>query len=274
MANPNTVNIGTTPNDGTGDPIRNAFSKVNSNFDLLFTSFVADNSITVGNATVNSVISNTGGLVVSNSTASAVANVSTFKIGNTTANSTLTGAELAVFGTAAIGSATVNTTALMIGNTTVNASLSQTTLALATASVNSSISVNSTAINLGNTTVNATANSTRITIASANLTTNTLLLGTGTTGSSVGSTNYANGFTRLPNGLLYQFGYIAEVNATANVTTFSSVGGVAFTNLFSVSATTTSQNNWVAVIAANATTITLQANSSSNTGVYWTAIGK
>ena len=213
-------------------------------------------------------------MVVSNSTASAVANVSTFKIGNTTANSTLTGVELDIFGTAAVGSASVNTTVLLIGNTTVNASMSLTTLALATASVNSSISVNSTAINLGNSTVNATANSTRITIASANLTTNTLLLGTGTTGSSVGSTNYANGFTRLPNELLYQFGYIAAVNSTANVTTFSSVGGVAFTNLFSVSATSTNAANYVAVSAANATTITLQANNSTNTGVYWTAIGK
>jgi hypothetical protein len=277
LANPNTVNIGATPNDGTGDPIRDAFSKVNSNFDKLFTTFVADNSITVGNATVNSVISNTGGLVVSNSTASAVANVSTFKIGNTTANSTLTGAELAVFGTAAIGSATVNTTALMIGNATVNASMSLTTLALATASVNSSISVNSTAINLGNSTVNATANSTRITIASANLTTNTLLLGTGTTGSSVGSTNYANGFTRLPNGLLYQFGYIAGVNSIAggNTTTFASVGCVAFQNLFSVSVVSNSVSG-VFVLESNSTAIVLSSSNTGNPGVaaYWTAIGK
>lgn len=269
-----TINIGAAPNDGTGDPIRDAFNKVNQNFDEVYSSYSATGAISVGNATVNSVVSNTGGLVVSNSTSSAVANVTTFKIGNTTANSTLTATDLSVFGTAAIGSATVNTTALSIGNTTVNSSLSQTTLAISTGSSNSSISVNSTAVNLGNTTVNATANSSRITIASANLTTNTLLLGTGTTGSSVGSANFANGFTRLPNGLLYQFGYIAEVNATANVTTFSSVGGVAFTNLFSVSATSTNAANYVAVTTANATSITLQANNSTNTGVYWTAIGK
>jgi len=26
------INIGTTPNDGTGDPLRTAFTKVNENF--------------------------------------------------------------------------------------------------------------------------------------------------------------------------------------------------------------------------------------------------
>jgi hypothetical protein len=30
------INIGTTPNDGTGDPVRDAFEKVNSNFDELY----------------------------------------------------------------------------------------------------------------------------------------------------------------------------------------------------------------------------------------------
>jgi hypothetical protein len=29
---PWTVNVGTTPNDGTGDPARTAFNKINSNF--------------------------------------------------------------------------------------------------------------------------------------------------------------------------------------------------------------------------------------------------
>ena len=31
-----TINIGTTPNDGTGDPLRSAFDKINDNFDELY----------------------------------------------------------------------------------------------------------------------------------------------------------------------------------------------------------------------------------------------
>ena len=31
-----TVNIGTAPNDGTGDPLRTAFDKCNDNFDELY----------------------------------------------------------------------------------------------------------------------------------------------------------------------------------------------------------------------------------------------
>ena len=275
MANPNTVNIGTAANDGTGDPIRDAFAKVNSNFNLLFTEFTADNSVTVGNSTVNSVISNTGGLVVSNSTVSTVANSSTFKIGNTTANSTLTATQLGVSGNSTIGSVTVNTTALAVGNTTVNASLSQSTLAVSTATSN--LVVNSSVLSLGNSTVNATANSSRVTVGSANLTTNTLLLGTGSTGSSVGSSNFANGFTRLPNGLLYQFGYINGVNSISggNVTTFASVGGVAFTNIFSVSVVSNSASG-VFVLESNSTAIVLSSSNTGNPGVaaYWTAIGK
>ena len=42
-----TINIGTSPNDGTGDPLRNAFNKANLNFtDLYSGAGVADDSIT------------------------------------------------------------------------------------------------------------------------------------------------------------------------------------------------------------------------------------
>lgn len=41
-----TINIGSAPNDGTGDPLRNAFNKANLNFtDLYSGAGVADNSI-------------------------------------------------------------------------------------------------------------------------------------------------------------------------------------------------------------------------------------
>lgn len=44
-----TINIGTSPNDGTGDPLRNAFNKANLNFTELYSgagSVIADGSIT------------------------------------------------------------------------------------------------------------------------------------------------------------------------------------------------------------------------------------
>ena len=42
-----TINIGSAPNDGTGDPLRNAFNKANLNFtDLYGGAGVADDSIT------------------------------------------------------------------------------------------------------------------------------------------------------------------------------------------------------------------------------------
>lgn len=262
------INIGASPNDGTGDPIRDAFSKVKNNFSEMYTSFIANGAITAGNSTVNTVISNTGGLVVSNSATSTVANLDIIKIGNTTANSTVNSTVISVFGNTTLGAASINTTAVTVGNSTTNATIAQGVVSVNAATVSSSL--NATAFFLGNSTVSVSANSSRLTVNTANVLSNSFTLGS----SSVGSSNFANGYTVLPNGLLYQWGYIAAVNSLANVTTFAAVGGVAFTNVFSVSATPTTNGVTVAVTAANSTTMTLLANSASGTGVYWNAIGK
>lgn len=43
------INIGTLPNDGEGDPLRTAFSKINNNFSSLYdTSFSTSSAITTG----------------------------------------------------------------------------------------------------------------------------------------------------------------------------------------------------------------------------------
>tara|TARA_R100001369_G_scaffold42796_1_gene69003 strand:+ start:902 stop:1558 length:657 start_codon:yes stop_codon:yes gene_type:complete len=60
------INIGTTANDGTGDPLRSAFDKVNDNFTELYTDDAGDvNSIVAG--TSISVSSATGDVTVTNS---------------------------------------------------------------------------------------------------------------------------------------------------------------------------------------------------------------
>lgn len=52
MATLEIINIGTSPNDGAGDPLRTAFSKVNNNFaNLWATGFSTQTSITDGNST-------------------------------------------------------------------------------------------------------------------------------------------------------------------------------------------------------------------------------
>lgn len=50
MATQEIINIGTLPNDGEGDPLRVAFSKINNNFSNLFATFVnTTTSYSVGN---------------------------------------------------------------------------------------------------------------------------------------------------------------------------------------------------------------------------------
>lgn len=56
MATQEVINIGALPNDGTGDPLRVAFTKINNNFSNLFlTSTNVSNNYSVGN-TANQVI--------------------------------------------------------------------------------------------------------------------------------------------------------------------------------------------------------------------------
>jgi hypothetical protein len=61
-----TINIGTTANDGTGDPLRTAFDKVNDNFTELYNDDAGDvNSVNAG--TGISVDQTTGAVTVTNS---------------------------------------------------------------------------------------------------------------------------------------------------------------------------------------------------------------
>lgn len=50
------INVGSVPNDGTGDLLRDAMIKVNDNFTELYTNAYISTSVTVGNSTVNTFI--------------------------------------------------------------------------------------------------------------------------------------------------------------------------------------------------------------------------
>lgn len=51
------INVGTLPNDTTGDPLRTAFQKINNNFSQLFANVTAvDENVSVGTAGISSAI--------------------------------------------------------------------------------------------------------------------------------------------------------------------------------------------------------------------------
>jgi hypothetical protein len=70
--------VGSSPNDGTGTPLRDAMVIINDNFLELYTNPVVNTAITVGNSSVNTFVNSTS-LVFGNNSA-------TIKVGNTTIN--------------------------------------------------------------------------------------------------------------------------------------------------------------------------------------------
>ena len=57
-----TINIGSSANDGTGDQLRTAFDKVNDNFDEVYTAGPVGSNIAVATNTISS--SNTNGNII------------------------------------------------------------------------------------------------------------------------------------------------------------------------------------------------------------------
>lgn len=87
------VNVGSAPNDGTGDTVRNGMIKINNNFTEIYTTYIASGMITVGNSTVNSSVSNAVGFYFGNSTVRFTANNSLLNLANSLiVNSTLVNA--------------------------------------------------------------------------------------------------------------------------------------------------------------------------------------
>lgn len=76
------VNVGSAPNDGNGDTVRNGMIKINDNFTEVYTTYTMTGVLTVGNSTVNSSVSNATGYYFGNSTVRFTANNSLLNMGN------------------------------------------------------------------------------------------------------------------------------------------------------------------------------------------------
>lgn len=286
-----TINIGSAANDGTGDPLRTAMDKINDNFDEIYSSYIATGSITVGNSTVNTVISNTGGFISGNTTSNVVANSSIIKIGNSSINATANSSTLLVSNSTVTVS--VNSSIVLVGNTTVNTSINSSsisftnstsasvvnssTVTLGNSSINSvansssllisnstvTVSVNSSVVSIGNSTVNTFANSSSLVVRSANVVTNTFNVGSYTDG--------ANGYTYLPNGFKLNWGWVSANSTDGNVTFTAAYT----TNAYVVTATsnTTVNTYQAAVLSVNNTVALIRTGNATSTNVRWTAIG-
>ena len=93
---------------------------------------------------------------------------------------------------------------------------------------------------------------------------------------NVGTSNFAAGYSKLPNGLLLLWGTATTNTLGTNTVTFSTATGTSFTNVFSVSLTPGAAmvNGNFAVTTANTTTIIISSGNTTATTVYWNAIGK
>lgn len=298
-----TVDVGTVANDGTGDPLRTAMIKVNQNFTELYTNAVLTTSVSVGNSTINSSMSNTAGFYTGNSAGSRfLANTGVVDITDGTTSSNLTAT------TAKVGAnVIINTTSIFVGNSTQNLVHFQTYVDVANTQGNTKIyptrilvgsgtanvSVNTIAISAINATSNTTIDPGVVTLANssgranlepgkitvgANLTINTTIITTPsvnvTSNSGLGLGSYTiagNGYTYLPNGLKMNWGWVS-----AN----SSDGNAVFTNAFStaVYSVIATSNTATATYQAGVTAINLgntniRTANVTSTNVRWIAIG-
>lgn len=257
-----TVYLGGAPNDGTGDSIRASFTKLNENFDEIYVviqtfdtssknaSFA--NTALFGNSTVNSYINSvafslansthaitiaSGIVSIGNSTVNTIANSSLIRVGaNVSAN------QLALRITGAVGNSTVNSTIVQVQNSSSVANLTASSLTIGSGIFSQTI----------------------IQTQSANVSTNTFTLGT--------SNVSANGFTRLPNGLLYQWGAVSSNSSIGNITF-----PTGFSSLLSISVTpsvgTYDTTHIPMLIASNTTTANVRTGNTTNVNVFFTAIG-
>lgn len=298
-----TVDVGTVANDGTGDPLRTAMIKINDNFTELYVNAVVNNSVSVGNSTVNTALYRQDGFYTGNSAGyRTLVNTSVIDItdGSTTSNLTSTALKVGnsvTLGTASlvVGNSTQNVVHLQtyvdVANTQGNTKIYPTRIAVGSGTTN--VSINTVAIMAINSSSNVTIDAGVLTIANssgranvepnkitvgANVTINTSIITTPsvnvTSNSGLGLGSYtaaANGYTFLPNGLKMNWGWVS-----ANSTDGNAVFTSAFTTtVYSVVATsnTATDTYQAGVTATNLGNTNIRTANATSTNVRWIAIG-
>lgn len=91
MANQLTINIGTVPNDGTGDPLRTAFNEVNLNFANVWATGLMNSNVQFSNTRITTSLTNANLILAPNGTGKVASNVDivpnthqAFDLGSTT----------------------------------------------------------------------------------------------------------------------------------------------------------------------------------------------
>ena len=190
------INIGSVPNDGTGDPLRTAMNKVNQNFTDLYTTPLVSGNVSVGNSTVN-VYANSTTVLIGNTTVNAYMNSGSYVVSNSTGTLTETAVSITVAANASgfisVGNSTLNayanSTGVVIGNSTANVITSQTYKSVANSTGTTTINPYSISVSangnskvfVGNASINATVNSSSVvlvdTTSNVSVNTNTLYIG-------------------------------------------------------------------------------------------------
>lgn len=298
------IDVGTTANDGTGDPLRTAMIKVNESFANTFTDPVITKTVTVGNSTVNAVIANTPSMTFANSTATGVINSVASQFSNSTYVANLNAMQLRL-GTSLTNDSntTVNTSAMFVGNSTASVLVTSPVVSVSNSTqgnvrvypnrilVGANVSVNNIAASFGNSSANLVMDYSVIRIANgtsgmaniepgkvtvgANLTINTTIVTTpaanvtSNTGFTLGSSSAAaNGYTYLPNGLKMVWGWVLA-NTTVGNATFADAFGTA---VYSVTATGNTAD-YVYITAKTVSNVSIKTSNTTGTNVYFIAIG-
>lgn len=147
------INIGSAPDAGDGDYLRVAFGKTENNFVEIYNSFIMTATLTTGNSTVNSSLSNTGVLRLGSTTANAIVNSSSHYIINSTANVTLLANSISFSSNAANSASRVTLYDIYVGNSSGNVLITaaNSTLVFAgNSSTKSTFSANNSGVVVGN----------------------------------------------------------------------------------------------------------------------------
>ena len=156
-----TVNTGSSANFGDGTPLRTAFGYINSNFNELYANALISNNMTVGNSTVNATVNSTSfsgiAVLLANSTANTVANLSgIYTTGTVNALSITVGTNFIANGAGVYTTGTMNAVSYTIGGSvTVNSSGLYTGSATDLTTGSGATIANDTIIFIGNNTTNA-----------------------------------------------------------------------------------------------------------------------